>query len=103
LQVKLTDSRKCKLTGIGKDKIPEDIGHSIEEVEKDFCRILSGELKKGISARDDCSKIANQVREVYYDGKPFDSSLQSFLHVSLHRDDYPAMNLMNRGLLLALR
>jgi len=71
-----------RVPGIGKNKTVDDVNEEIKAVEEDICLIATDTLKRGIAEKDDCSKISQIIRDVYFDGKSFDSSIMKFLHVS---------------------
>jgi len=68
----------CSFTGLGKE-----VNEAIREAEKNVCVILPEALKKPIVAKNRCKQVARQIKDAYFDGKPFNSSVQSFVYVSI--------------------
>ena len=66
-------------TGLGKEITPE----RMKEAEKNVCQILPPCLKKAVTAKNGCSKVAKEISNTYFGGKSFDSSLLNFVNVSM--------------------
>ena len=54
----------------------------LRKTEKNVCTILPDVLKNPIVARKECAHVAKKIRDTYFDGKPFDSSILRFADVS---------------------
>jgi len=54
----------------------------MNKTEEKICELLPEKLRLAVEERDECAKIAQEIRDVYFDGKPFDSSELSYLNVS---------------------
>jgi len=55
---------------------------SIQEIEKNVCMILPDILRDPVVARNECALVAQEMRNTYFDGKPFDSSMVGVANVS---------------------
>ena len=54
----------------------------IKKIEENVCDYLPERLRKAVVAKNECPKIAQDIRDVYFDGKGFDSSKLHLAHVS---------------------
>jgi len=56
----------------------------MDNVEKNVCQIIPKVfegLRESIEERNECQKVAEEIRNTYFDGKPFNSSMMNYLHV----------------------
>jgi len=71
------------IPGFAKDASPQAVSRNIDKVEKNMSIIvLAPALRGGMVTENEFPNIAQQVSEVYFDGKPFNSSTLKFWHVS---------------------
>jgi len=47
------------------------------------CTILPEILRKPVEAKNECKQVAQEMRDAYFDGKPFNSSKLNFAYVSI--------------------
>jgi len=64
---------------LGKPFTPE----MMRETERNVCKILPAALREAVIAKNGCPEVAQLIRDAYFDGKHFDSSIMNFVYVSI--------------------